>query len=156
MLRAMSAPEVTPSRGSGWKAVLWTLICPGVGEFRLGHRALGATIAIVFVAVCGWLVVGTYGMVNDIAEYVKTADPSLNEPPGSGAEVAALVGRLTAAMHTEYQNRRAAINQRMWMPVWILCAMYFYSLVQSYVLGVRKDRAAAAAAPPPPPAAQSR
>ena len=128
---------------SGIKAVLWTMVCPGLGEYRLGHRVLGGLIAVTFIAVCGWLVAGTYSSVNDISEYVKSRDATLELPPASTSEMLTALGRLFAAIHAEYLVRRAAIHHRLSIPLWILFLIYSYSLVQSYVLGVRKDRAAA-------------
>lgn len=116
------------------------MVCPGVGEYRLGHRLLGAVLATAFLAVCGWLIVGTYSSVNEISEYVKSQDPTLNLPPAGGAESAAFVSRLFSAIFAEYKLRRAAIHQRLATPLWILFFLYIYSLVQSFVLGVRKDR----------------
>lgn len=116
------------------------MVCPGVGEYRLGHRWLGTVIAVTFLAVCGWLIVGTYSSVNEISEYVKSQDPTLNIPPEGGAESAAFLQRLFGAILAEYQVRRAAIHQRLATPLWILFFLYTYSLVQSFVLGVRKDR----------------
>lgn len=118
-------------------------MCPGLGEYRLGHRLLGGSIALAFLAACAWLMVGTYFAVDEIAEYVKSRDPTFNLPAQGGGEVAALLGRLMTSILAEYQVRRAAIHQRLYVPLMTLFVLYCYSLVQAYVLGVRKDRAAA-------------
>ena len=125
----------------GWKAVLWTCICPGLGEYRLGHRALGAAIMVAFLSACGWLLVGSYRAVNEISEYVKSHDPALSMPAESPAEVASQVTRLASAIKAEYDRRSADVHRRVAIPLWILFILYVYSVVQSFVLGTRQDRA---------------
>ena len=141
----------TTARSSGVKGVLWTLICPGLGEYRLGHRALGASFMLLFLAGCVWLLIGAYGQVTEIAEYVKTTQPHLNAPPESVQAIAEQLKQLFVSIWTEYGNRRTLIHQRLGVQIWGLFGLYCVSLVQSYYLGVRKDRAAAE--PPPAPGA---
>jgi len=123
---------------------MWTCVCPGLGEYRLGHRALGAAIIVVFLATCAWLMAGSYVAVQDIAEQVKSADPSLNVPPETMPEVVSTLTRLYSAILAEYHRRAAEVHAKVLLQLWILFGLYCYSVVQSFALGRRKDAQPAA------------
>lgn len=114
-------------------------MCPGLGEFKLGRRALGLVIMAAFLSACAWLLVGTYTTITSISEHVKTVDPSLNVPPANGAEATQLVTRLYGAIFTEYQARRDEVHRQLSKPLGLLFILYVYSVVQCGVLGRKRD-----------------
>jgi hypothetical protein len=123
-----------------WRALLWSLFCPGIGEWRLGYRALGLVFTIVFAVLCVWLLVSAYTLVYGLAELVKSRDPSLATPVSSAGDAAATSLRLFLAIHREYMTQRAALHDKLWYPLWAIAVVYFWSMGQAWVLGSKADR----------------
>lgn len=125
-----------------WRSLFWSLFCPGIGEFRLGHRALGLAFTIVFAVLCVWLMTSMYGLVYGLAELVKSRDPSYQVPPASPGDAAALSLRLGLAIHAEYLAQRAQLHDKLWLPIWSIAVVYVWSMIQAWALGAKADREA--------------
>lgn len=127
------------------RAAMWSLVCPGVGEYRLGHRGLGVAFGLTFMLSCVWMLVLAYTLVYGIAEQVKTADPTLQAAPVSAGDAAAIATRLGIAIFREYMNQRAMIHDHLKWPLWAIFVLYAWSVGQAWVLGTRAAGAASGA-----------
>lgn len=115
-------------------ALLWSLVCPGVGEYRVGYRRTGLLLALVFVAACSWLLVASYGAMFVLSDTVKSQDPSLAAHPLDAGHAAGLAVRLAVAIHREYLRQRDEIHSKISGPLLSVFVLYVYSMVQAYVL----------------------
>jgi hypothetical protein len=116
------------------RALLWSLVCPGMGEYRLGHRGLGLSLALVFFPACGWLLVAGYGSVHAAAIDAIRADPTLAAPGATPDEDTARAVRLTTALVARWTEIRAPLR----LPLVVILVLYVYSMAQAYSLARRR------------------
>jgi hypothetical protein len=63
--------KVNTSQTPGiWQAVIWNLICPGLGAWRLGYRSRGAITMLVLI---GALLIGSLQIAELISKKVEKA-----------------------------------------------------------------------------------
>jgi hypothetical protein len=120
--------------------MLWSLVCPGIGEYKSGHRSRGLWMIAFFSLASVWLLQTSYGAVFGLSEAVKSRDPSLSEQPEDPGRAIVIAARLASAIHAEYLAQRANIHRRITGPLWTIFVLYAFSIGQACVLA-RKGRA---------------
>ncbi|MBI4862573.1 MAG: hypothetical protein HY815_20285 [Candidatus Riflebacteria bacterium] len=126
-----------PGSTAPWVAVLWSLVCPGLGEYKVGHRRLGLAILLAVLVAAIWLFVAGYQSVYGLSDLVKGKDPSLAAQPESPGDAVVLVSRLFGAILREYNANRDLIHKPMAGPIWTILVLYLYSMGQAFVLARR-------------------
>jgi len=67
----LSKKHAKPGQAPGmWQAVIWNLVCPGLGAWRLGYRSRGAITMLVLI---GALLIGSLQIAELISKKVEKA-----------------------------------------------------------------------------------
>jgi hypothetical protein len=110
------------------------MVCPGLGEWRLGYRRRGAAVLLLFFAACAWMGRAFYVVALGLAETAKATDPTLVITSQTSTDIVAIFLRLSFAILKQYRLRREAIHHVIAVPSGLVFGLFCFSLVQAFYL----------------------
>lgn len=122
-----------------------------MGEWYAGQRLVGAGMLAAFCGAALWLLVGSYGAVQELSEKVKRDDPTLAAVPQDPAEAGSIILRLYPAILAEYSREKAKVHQKVAIPLYSIFFLYALSMALAVYYAWEAGKGATPAGPPPSP-----
>lgn len=132
-----SAPEADPGP---LKALCLSVVCPGLGEMRTGHRKLGWAILGVFVVAAVWFLVAATFTVPIVMDQLRVRIPEMTQSPADAALAADRAAKVISRLREEVPWMLREIHTRLGAPAWIMFILFFVSVVQAPILASRARR----------------
>ena len=136
----MSAPQALPKPVT---ALVLSVVCPGLGEIKCGHRRLGYALLAAFCVAAVWLMVNAYVTVSAISAEVRAHDSFLSAPPDDPSLAGRFVGELSTKLLAACMARSAEIHEKVGAPFYVTLVLYLISIVEAPLMAAAARRRAA-------------